>query len=157
MKEKNIKNRFFETVTPEIMQEIDRIIDASCSVWRVSPSDIKSKARLKPIPDATATASVLIEKYFDINETALAQILNRDRTSIYIYRRKFEDRRFNPEFAENLMKAQLIVETDNVDVYKHNISLKKRLESLTLLIEEMNIKKELISNQLKELKNVRLG
>lgn len=152
----NKSNRFFENVTPEIMQEIDKIIDASCSVYRIKPADIKSKARIKPIPDATATASILIEKYFDINETALAKILNRDRTSIYIYRRKFDDRKFNPSFEENLMKAQMIVETGDVETYKHNVSLTKRLKALDILIESMTKKKEKIVEQIKELSHVRM-
>jgi len=152
----NRPNRFFENITPEIMCEIDKIIDATCSVYRIKPADIKSKARIKPIPDATATASILIEKYFDINETALAQLLNRDRTSIYIYRRKFEDRKWNPTFAENLMKTQMIVETGDVDTYKHNVSLTKRLKALNVLIDDMNEKKEQIEQQIKELSHVRM-
>jgi hypothetical protein len=149
-------NRFFENITPHMLQEIDKIIDASCSVYRIKPADIKSRARLKPIPDATATASILIEKYFDINESALAKLLNRDRTSIYVYRKKYENRAFDRPFAENLMKAQLIVETGSVDAYKHNMSLQKRLMALRVLIADMTKKKEEVEKQIKELSNVRL-
>lgn len=152
----NKSNRFFENVTPEIMQEIDKIIDASCSVYRIKPADIKSKARIKPIPDATATASILIEMYFDINETALAKILNRDRTSIYIYRRKFEDRKWNPSFEENLMKAQIIVETGDVEIYKSSVSMTKRIKSLNILIDSMTEKRAKIVEQLIKISNVRL-
>lgn len=152
----NKSNRFFENVTPEIMQEIDKIIDASCSVYRIKPSDIKSKARIKPIPDATATASILIEMYFDINETALAKILNRDRTSIFYYRKKFDDRQWNPTFEENLMKAQIIVETGDVEIYKSSVSMTKRIQSLNVLIESMTQKRTEIVEQLKKISNVRL-
>ena len=138
------------------MQEIDKIIDASCSVYRIKPADIKSKARIKPIPDATATASILIEMYFDINESALAKILNRDRTSIYIYRRKFEDRKWNPSFEENLMKAQIIVETGDVEIYKSSVSMTKRIKSLNILIDSMTEKRGKIVEQLIKISNVRL-
>lgn len=156
MKINNKPNRFFENITPEILKEIDNIIDATCSVYRIKPSDIKSKARFHPIPDATATASILIEKYFDINESALAKILNRDRTSIYIYRKKFEDRHFNPAFKNNLMKTQLIVETGNVNIYKRNMSLQKRLMALKVLIADLTEKKDEIESQIKELQDVRM-
>ena len=150
----NKRHRFFETVTPEMMTEIDNIINATCSVYRITPSDIKSRARFQPIPDATATASILIEKYFDINETALAELLNRDRTSIYIYRKKYRDRKFNPAFAHNLMKTQLIVETGNVNIYRHNMSLQKRLMALNVLIADLTEKKNEIEEQLKEFADV---
>ena len=149
-------NRFFENITPNMLKEIDKIIDAACSVYRIKPADIKSRARLKPIPDATATASILIEKYFDINESAVAKLLNRDRTSIYVYRKKYKNRAFDKAFAENFLKAQLIVETGSVDAYKHNMSLQKRLMALRVLIADMTKKKEEVEEQIKELSNVRL-
>lgn len=154
MENNNKPNRFFENITPEIMCEIDNIIDAACSVYKIKAADIKSQARIKPIPDATATASILIEKYFDINESALAQILNRDRTSVYAYRKKFDDRHFNPAFKNNLMKAQLILETGNLNVYKHNMSLKKKLMSLNVLIADMQQKRDEIQEQIKDFADV---
>jgi hypothetical protein len=54
------------------------------------------------------------------------------------------------------MKTQLIVETGNVNIYKHNMSLQKKLMALKVLIADMTEKKEQIESQIKELQDVRM-
>lgn len=41
MANNNKPNRFFENITPEIMCEIDNIIDAACSVYKIKSADIR--------------------------------------------------------------------------------------------------------------------
>jgi len=50
----------------------------------------------------------------------------------------------------------MIVETGDVETYKHNVLLTKRLKALDILIESMTKKKEKIVEQIKELSHVRM-
>lgn len=52
------------------------------------------------------------------------------------------------------MKAQLILETGNLNVYKHNMSLKKKLMSLNVLIADMQQKRDEIQEQIKDFADV---
>lgn len=80
----NLKEKIIAVFQNENMmkKEIRHIIDAVCSDFYITESQLKSKKRLRHLADARKIVSYLLRKYTNLTTSKIGEILNKDHSSI---------------------------------------------------------------------------
>ena len=133
--------------------DVANIIGCVCTVFEITPEELKSGSRKRMLVNARRVVSVLLSKKFLMTTTAIGVLLNKDHSSIVFYRNNHDDLyKFDAEFAyyyDTCEKALGIA-----DIKKTDEKYVDYVDTLIVRVEQLTKENEEYKEQIFKLKEI---